>query len=140
VARPVTKPDGIKQERKKERTNERKNRKRETGRGGEGRGEREKCNGRTALAHARIFRASAESRAARARPRLCGLSRTVEYKCEIGSSSRPTQCDEREKAESIKRRCMTQTHAHTETGTGSTAVAAEEECGRLWMYGGESLS
>jgi len=32
------------------------------------------------------------------------------------------------------------THAHTESGTGSTAAAAEEECGRLWIYGGESLS
>lgn len=48
--------------------------------------------------------------------RLCGLSRTVEYKCKIGSSSRRTQCGDREKAESIKRRYMT-SRTRTQTGT-----------------------
>lgn len=43
---------------------------------------------------------------ARAWLRLCELSRTVEYKCKIGSLSRRTQCGEREKAESVKRRCI----------------------------------
>jgi hypothetical protein len=57
---------------------------------------------------------------------------TVEYKCKIGSSSRRTQCGEREKAESIKRReCIHRERAGTNGSSGGGE--RKEKCSRLWM-------